>query len=65
MTIGGSTDATRNVILGGIGIEGNMTFAGVDAGHKIQGNYIGLDPTGASDANLADTDGMTLIDTRA
>ena len=42
-TIGGVSDAARNVIIGGVGISG----AGAD-GNLVKGNYVGVGPTGLS-----------------
>jgi len=47
--IGGLTPDKRNVISGngGLGIEGGILITGPNAvGNIVQGNYIGLDPTG-------------------
>ena len=47
--IGGLTPEKRNVISGngGLGIEGGILIYGATAvGNVVQGNYIGLDPTG-------------------
>lgn len=47
--IGGLTPDKRNVISGngGLGIEGGILIYGASAvGNTVQGNYIGLDPTG-------------------
>lgn len=51
-TIGGSTVSRRNVVAGNAGH--GVRLAGESDFNSVQGNWIGLDPTGAAKANLGD-----------
>ncbi len=55
-TVGGATTSHRNIISGnsvGVGIVGS-------SGQTVQGNYIGLDPTGAALGNSVGIFGVTM-----
>jgi Ca2+-binding RTX toxin-like protein len=52
MTIGGTTAAARNVISGNSGVGVTITGSGT-SGNLVEGNYIGVDASGANDLRNA------------